>query len=64
MSLEDVVTHRAVIHRMSPPAHDVQDVVCSVHVTVDAVQDGVIYIKHICRFNFRYGSELQYFSTL
>lgn len=35
-------SYRAVVDRVAPPAHDVQDVVCSVHFAVNAVQDCVV----------------------
>lgn len=38
--------YRAVVHRVSSPAHDIQDVVRSVHLTVNAVQDGVVCTQY------------------
>lgn len=39
---ESISPYLAVIKRVSPPAHHVQNVVGLVHLTVNAVQDGVV----------------------
>lgn len=38
-------SYRAVVHRVASPAHDIQDVVCSVQLAVNAVEDGVVCIE-------------------
>lgn len=37
----------AVVDRVASPAHDVQNVVSSVHLAVNAVQDCVVCMQHI-----------------
>lgn len=39
------IAYWTVVDRVSSPTHDIQDVVRSVHLTVNAVQDGVVYIE-------------------